>query len=166
VVSRHIFPYLPAGVTLFFSLSGFLLYRPMAESIIEGRPRPSLGAYLRNRGLRILPAYWLILLVLGLGLGAGVIRLSSTQMGLGSLAGDPSLLVKNVFLAQNYFPASLTTGIPPAWSLAVEVVFYLTLPLLALLAGLAAGRASTYGGRIKAVLLPPVLLLLIGLSGK
>jgi peptidoglycan/LPS O-acetylase OafA/YrhL len=165
-ISRFVFPYLPVGVTLFFSLSAFLLYRPIVDSIIGERSLPSIRAYLRNRALRILPVYWVILLVLGIGLGAGVIRLSSTEVGLGSLASHPSLLVRNLALVQNFFPTSLITGIPPAWSLAVEVAFYLALPLLGSLAVVAAGRSSTARRRTLAALVPPVLLLLVGLSGK
>lgn len=39
------------------TLSGFLLYRPFAAALLRARPRPDLAAYLRNRALRILPAY-------------------------------------------------------------------------------------------------------------
>jgi Acyltransferase family len=164
LVSRFVLPYLPVGVTLFFCLSAFLLYRPVVDGIIRGQPRQSVGAYLRNRALRIIPAYWLILLVLGVVLGAGVIRLSSTEVGLGR--PDPALLLLNLGLVQNYVPATLITGIPPAWSLAVEVAFYLVLPLLAWMAVAGARRAATVRGRTIAVLAPAVLLLFVGLSGK
>src|SRR5437899_2546960 len=48
---------LQAGVVLFFVLSGFLLYLPIARSIVGGGAKPSTRRYLRNRALRILPAY-------------------------------------------------------------------------------------------------------------
>src|SRR4051794_12159761 len=51
------------GVPMFFVLSGFLLWRPLAASVIEGRQLPSVRRYARNRVLRILPAYWVVLLV-------------------------------------------------------------------------------------------------------
>ena len=57
-----IFLNLALGVTLFFALSGFLLYRPFAAAIARAEALPSIPAYLRNRALRILPAYWVILL--------------------------------------------------------------------------------------------------------
>jgi peptidoglycan/LPS O-acetylase OafA/YrhL len=50
------------GVTLFFVLSGFLLWRPFARAVIDARDLPSLRRYARNRLLRILPAYWAVLL--------------------------------------------------------------------------------------------------------
>src|SRR5438270_10794927 len=51
------------GVVLFFTLSGFLLYRPYAASILRGKPMPRARRYLRNRVLRIVPAYLVILLL-------------------------------------------------------------------------------------------------------
>jgi peptidoglycan/LPS O-acetylase OafA/YrhL len=58
------------------------------------------------------------------------------------------------------------SGIAPAWSLAVEVVFYLALPLLGLLAVVAARRAATPTRRLLAGLVPAGLLLVVGLSGR
>ena len=46
---------LSVGVTLFFTLSGFLLYRPFAAAIARGTTHMSIRAYLRNRALRIVP---------------------------------------------------------------------------------------------------------------
>ena len=57
---------LAVGVTLFFTLSGFLLYRPFAASIARGVPHMPIRAYLRNRVLRIAPAYWVILIATAL----------------------------------------------------------------------------------------------------
>jgi hypothetical protein len=50
--------------------------------------------------------------------------------------------------------------------LAVEVVFYLALPLLGLLAVVAARRAATPARRLLAGLAPAGLLLVVGLSGR
>ena len=52
------------GVTLFFVLSGFLLYRPFAAWSINGAPWPGLRRYAQARILRIVPAYWVVLTVL------------------------------------------------------------------------------------------------------
>jgi peptidoglycan/LPS O-acetylase OafA/YrhL len=48
---------LNVGVTVFFVISGFLLYRPFAAARRGAGPR-RMGDYARNRALRILPAYW------------------------------------------------------------------------------------------------------------
>lgn len=44
------------GVTLFFTLSGFLLYRPFVAAALDPDRRPRVVDYFRNRALRILPA--------------------------------------------------------------------------------------------------------------
>jgi peptidoglycan/LPS O-acetylase OafA/YrhL len=165
-LSRFVLPHLPVGVTLFFTLSGFLLYRPLAASVLRQTRRPSLQRYLRNRALRILPAYWTVLLVIGVLLPAALVRRSPTALELGRLIDQPGVLLSNALLLQNYVPGALETGIGPAWSLAVEVVFYLVLPLLGWLAMVCARRASTPSGRTWATLVPVGVILLIGLAHK
>jgi peptidoglycan/LPS O-acetylase OafA/YrhL len=158
-----IVPDLAFGVTLFFTLSGFLLYRPFARSILQLRPPPSIAGYLRNRALRILPAYWVILLIASVALGTVLVR-HGTALPPGSLSGD-GLLRAGTF-TQNYSPAMLGSGIGPAWSLAVEAVFYLLLPVLAV-GALALGRLGPLRQWPRAVaLIPPIVLLVVGLSGK
>jgi peptidoglycan/LPS O-acetylase OafA/YrhL len=165
-LNRYVLPNLPLGVSLFFTLSGFLLYRPFAASIVRGESRPSLLKYLRNRALRILPAYWVILLVIGLVLQAALLRVASYTVTVGSLATKPVILAQNAFLVQNYRPSTFLTGIGQAWSLAIEAVFYLALPLLVLMGSAFAGRASTRSGRRLAALVPAAAVFLIGLSGR
>jgi len=157
-----LFPKLSLGVVLFFSLSAFLLYRPFAASALRGKPRPATGRFLRNRALRIVPAYWCILVLVGAVFGAAVLADNS----LGFLTSDWRLFGLNLVLLQNMWPSTAHTGITPSWSLAVEVFFYLSLPLLGLLAASLARRARSARGRRLAVLVPPALLLAVGLSGR
>jgi peptidoglycan/LPS O-acetylase OafA/YrhL len=153
---------LQSGVTLFFVLSGFLLYRPVVEAVLDGRRPLHLSRYLRNRALRILPAYWCVLLVTGLVLQVGVVRMTDGGAVAGPLI-DPSTLAADFFLVQTYHADTIWTGVVPAWSLTVEVAFYLVLPLLALLAG---ALARTRGGAARAAVIPIVLILGVGFLGK
>jgi peptidoglycan/LPS O-acetylase OafA/YrhL len=166
LVNRFVLPHLPLGVTLFFSLSGFLLYQPFVAAALDGSPFPNLRNYLRNRGLRILPAYWVILLAVGVLLPAALLRQSRDHLVLGRLVDAPGLALQTATLTQGYSPGGLLSGIAPAWSLAVEVVFYLVLPLLGLLAVMAARRTATPRWRLLAGLAPAGLLLMVGLSGR
>ena len=161
VLNNH-FNDLSYGVTLFFALSGFLLYRPFAAALLSGAPRPGFLPYLRNRALRIIPAYWVILLLCGLIVG-GLLSRESGRLQSGTLS-EPGLFVRAALFVQNYDPRTFLTGIGPAWSLAVEAVFYLALPLLALLAFSLTGPRTSR--RVGAALAPAVLLLLVGLVGK
>ncbi|MFC4146834.1 acyltransferase family protein [Micromonospora mangrovi] len=106
------------GVAIFFSLSGFLLFRPWALSVATGRPRPRTGRYLWRRGLRILPAYWLTVLVC-------LVVLPQNR---------PAPLadwLHHLTFTQIYAPGLLRNGLSQTWSLATEVAFYLILPLVA-----------------------------------
>lgn len=116
------------AVPIFFVLSGLLLYRPYATAALTGGPRPDTRAYLLRRAARILPAYWLVVLV--------ALPLWSREH-----AGDPGTWAMLLTLTQIYDPDPWWTGLGPkglaqTWSLCVEAAFYLLLPLLA--AGLAA----------------------------
>ena len=162
---NRIMPDLAFGVILFFTLSGFLLYRPFAAAILRGRRLPSIVRYFRNRALRILPAYWVILLFCATVLGGLVLWDRAGNLTEGRLL-NADLLGRAAFFVQDYSPSTLLVGIGPAWSLAVEVVFYCVLPLLALLAAtLARGRPSRSARRL-AAFAPALLLLAVGLTGK
>jgi peptidoglycan/LPS O-acetylase OafA/YrhL len=162
-LSRFVLPHLSAGVTLFFVLSGFLLYRPIVSRVLNGQQLQTLRNYLRNRALRIFPAYWVILFVTAVVLPATLIRASTSDLQLGRLIGQPTVLLRNATLTQNYFAGSMDTGIAPAWSLAVEIVFYLVLPFLGILAASMAARAVRRPGRTVAVVVPPLLLIGLGI---
>ena len=54
---------LEIGVSVFFLISGFLLYRPFVVAHLAGAPKPRTGAFWLRRLLRIVPAYWLVLFV-------------------------------------------------------------------------------------------------------
>lgn len=164
-VAGTVFLNLALGVTLFFALSGFLLYRPFAAAIARGKPLPSVGNYLRNRALRILPAYWVILFLAALVLRTAATRDATGELVYGPLT-DPGELLRAMLLIQDYDPATMVIGIGPAWSLAVEVVFYLLLPLLAIGVWRFAHDVPERSRRVALLLAPPLLLLVLGLSGK
>lgn len=109
------------GVTLFFLLSGFLLYRPWAARALHGRPPPSTAVYARRRWLRIYPAYVLAVA------GAWLLVQGNTDV----TAGD---WWAHVLLIQVYVDDSAVLGLTQMWSLCVEVAFYAALPVLAWLA--------------------------------
>jgi peptidoglycan/LPS O-acetylase OafA/YrhL len=146
---------LKAGVTLFFVLSGFLLYRVFVGAALRDQPMPSVRQYLRNRALRILPAYWVILV--------GV-----TLVFHHDLFTKPLEFGANFLLLQNYVPSyaiggSQGVGIVPAWSLVIEVSFYLLVPIVGYLAiRLSASRGHPIWGAF----VPVVLMTVAGIASK
>jgi peptidoglycan/LPS O-acetylase OafA/YrhL len=112
-------PYLAradVGVSIFFLLSGFLLYRPFVVAHLEGRPAGSLGGYARRRALRIIPAYWFALTIVAFVLEAPAFH-------------PPHEVVTHYLLLHPYFLDQVTGGpIQQSWTLATEVGFYVFLP--------------------------------------
>jgi peptidoglycan/LPS O-acetylase OafA/YrhL len=161
--NTYVFPQLKNGVTLFFVLSGFLLFLPFAAAAIRNEPRPAFDAYLRNRALRILPAYWFIMICTALLLQTARVY-EGGILGVGAM-DSPSLLGQNLLLLQNYRASSMSTGIGPAWSLVIEVVFYVALPLLVIAAIRMSRRATTRNQRVAAMLFPAAFLGVLGLVG-
>jgi peptidoglycan/LPS O-acetylase OafA/YrhL len=152
------------GVPLFFVLSGFLLWRPVAAAVLRHRGLPSVRRYARNRALRILPAYWAVLLVTALVLQSA--RLTPLSGDRDGAIRNPILLAKDALLVQNYAPHTISSGLAPAWSLAVEMVFYILVPLFALVAAGLAARSASRRRRLTATLVPAALLVAIGVLGK
>lgn len=138
------------GVPLFFVLSGFLLYRAWVVAVRAGRPLPRLREYARKRAWRIGPAYALVLA----GSLALLVPLSDVR---GVDVPSVELLPLFAIFASNLHPETTGALDPPLWTLAVEVQFYVLLPVLAALALSARGR-----GRQARLLLPPVVLLIGG----
>ncbi len=112
------FARLDVGVTIFFVISAYLLYRPFVAAHLGARPPVSLGAYWWRRALRIYPAYWV-------ALTAAILCFRTTDLhGVWDYA-------RHYLLVQIYQPKYGLAGIVPAWTLAVELSFYAALPLYA-----------------------------------
>ena len=105
------------GVAIFFVLSGFLIFRPFAHSLIHGSPLPKTRNYYLKRAARILPGYWLALFVLA---GLDALTIVNT-----------SGFIRNVFIVHSFTEHNVFTGIRQAWTLAVEMSFYVVVPAFA-----------------------------------
>jgi len=120
-ISGRLWSRFDMAVAVFFALSGFLLWRGHAAAARGLRSAPATGHYLRSRLVRIMPAYLVSVVVI---------------LALLPDAGNASLTVwlANLTMTQIYVPLTLTPGLTQMWSLAVEVSFYIALPVLALAA--------------------------------
>jgi len=133
------------GVTLFFLLSGFLLYRPWALSAMADTRGPALGTYALRRAVRILPAYWvMVAFVLLLLPEIQPVRWQAWPVHLG--------------LLHIYIPGFTIEGLTQTWSLATEVAFYAALPLLAWLAGCRHRGNATASARWQLIVLAVCVL--------
>ncbi|WP_433464316.1 acyltransferase family protein [Spirillospora sp. CA-128828] len=131
------------GVPIFFTLSGLLLYRPWAAAVLDGRSAPRTTEYLRRRVLRIMPAYWAVIVVYMATAGRDHI-------------GDPVTWGSLLTLTHTYLPdAWWDSDLGPAqigqlWSLVVEAGWYVTLPFTAAVLGWYARRVRTHDVGVRA----------------
>ncbi len=108
---------LDVGVTLFFVLSGFLLARPFFLAVAREQAHPSWRHYLWKRALRILPLYWVIVVV------AMLVDPANDDATWGDW-------LSQLTLTQLYRHGLLASSLTQMWSLCTEVAFYVVLPLL------------------------------------
>ena len=156
---------LSQGLTVFFAMSGMLIYTPFVRDIARGERRLRVGRFARRRLLRVFPVYVVIFLLADFGLRA--VYLSNavdtsapgTDVGTGMMT-DPQPLLLNLSLLQTFSPDHLQTGINPSWSLTTELTFYALLPVLAVWL---VGRSRH---RLAMALLPAAVIGVAGLAGR
>lgn len=108
------------GVTLFFLLSGFVIYRPFLVAALDGRVLPVTRRtryFLIRRAVRILPAYWVAVVVT-------LAVLSLRRPTAHDWWAYPLLL-------QTYTGGSTDPSLTQMWTLSVELCFYLLVPVAA-----------------------------------
>ena len=113
--------HLEVGVPIFFVISGFVLFRPWAA----GEP-PSLGRYAARRALRIAPAFWVALT-------------AALLLGLDRPSPEGTSPLVHYAFAQVFSADTMFQGLTVGWSLDVEVLFYVALPVVAWVLGRRAG---------------------------
>lgn len=147
---------LSIAVWFFFVLSGYLISGPFVRALVRGDGRrPRLGAYARNRILRIVPGYWFFVLVTLLVVGTR--GDSSGHLGLFFVFGHV------------YDQGPFTERMVQAWTLDVEMVFYAAVPLLLLPgAALLRGRGTPWtraGLLLAGLAIVTALSILMGVQG-
>jgi peptidoglycan/LPS O-acetylase OafA/YrhL len=115
------------GVAIFFVLSGFLLFGPWVKAAASGGEPPSVRRYAWHRVRRIMPAYLVTVLV---AYTVYHFRTAGPNPGHTWIGLFRNLTLSQIY-ADNYLYSYLHQGLTQMWSLAVEVAFYVVLPLLA-----------------------------------
>jgi peptidoglycan/LPS O-acetylase OafA/YrhL len=115
-----------AGIYIFFALSGYLLTRAFVSAFTLGTPSPPIERYFRNRALRIVPAFWVV---------ATVYLVWARFNPGGGVAG----ILAVYGFAQNYYFTPAATLVGQAWTLDLEVAFYILIPIVSAIALYSAG---------------------------
>lgn len=118
------------GVDLFFLITGFLLTLPWFRHAAEGLPPPSARAFYLRRANRILPAYYVQLLVLFVICVPLLRDLTYWKTDLAYYLVNFGAHVTLLHYTTPITSASLTLN-GALWTLALEAQYYLLLPVLA-----------------------------------
>jgi peptidoglycan/LPS O-acetylase OafA/YrhL len=135
---------LDSMVDLFLVLSAFLLGLPFARAVLGDAPDQVGRGFLQRRAFRIIPVYMIAVTVVW----------ASRNF---ALPGDWRDLLEHLTFTSTFDQKRFFYTIGPAWSLAVEVQFYLLLALLGVGAQRIARRLSSRRAR--------AALLLSGVGG-
>lgn len=105
------------SVWFFFALSGYLISGPFVRAVLRGDgSRPRVRRYAESRVRRIVPAYWFWLLV--------------TLVLVGAEGSSPGQIALFFGFAHVVDPGPFVHRFVHAWTLDVEAVFYLAVPVV------------------------------------
>lgn len=136
------------AVAYFFVLTGMLVYGSYCKKVYNGADPGPAGRSLMRRLMRILPLYWLILIIVWAARNPG-------------FPGDFTDLIKHATLTQVYDQERIFWSIGPSWSLAPQIALYLLLALLwRPLAKVAEPRSQR--GRVAILAIVPAVLIVSG----
>ncbi|MGH3993745.1 MAG: acyltransferase family protein, partial [Pseudonocardiaceae bacterium] len=134
----------------FFVMSGMFLYRPFARAIFAGTKRPAAVPFVWARVLRLVPAYYVLVVASLLLLNANVID-------------GVWYVLRPILMIHYYVPnVAWVTGIEPTWTVPTELLFYLTLPVMAWIIHRYARRAADPASKARRMLVPLAFYLVGG----
>lgn len=123
---KHLLSHGHLGVPLFFAISGFILGMPFAKYHLMNGNQISLKKYFLRRLTRLEPPYILIMTILLFG----AVYVAKTV----SLSNGIESYLSSIIYSHNIiYPGILPKLNVVAWSLEVEVQFYIIAPLMAYL---------------------------------
>jgi len=135
-------------ISWFFVVSAFLLYRPQVRRAVAGQAQDGPGQTLARRGLRILPLYY----------GAVLLVWAARNP---TIPGDWRDLLEHLTFTQVFDSKRIFYTIGPAWSLAVEVFFYVYLSLVGVWLAHRRAHRLPMARRWRRLYLPAVALIVL-----
>ena len=108
-------------------LSAFVLYRPFVEARVAGTDRTRFSDYGRRRFVRIAPAFWAVLTITAVVPGMAGAFSANWWVYYGLLQSFPVYKATGTCAVDVFH-----CRVPVAWTLTLEVLFYMTLPLFVL----------------------------------
>ncbi len=112
-------------VDVFLLLSGFLMFLPYAKCALDDTKLPSILNFYKKRAVRILPPYFLSIIILFIGAYVGGEYYTKGEMLRDLLS---HLTLTHTFFTDTYLFTHLNV---PLWTIAIEAQFYLLFPFIA-----------------------------------
>lgn len=112
-------------VDIFLLLSGFLMFLPYAKSALDQTPSPSIPGFYKKRAVRILPPYYLCIVILFILACINGEYHTKSEMFRDILT---HLTLTHTFFTDTYLFSHLNI---PLWTIAIEVQFYVFFPFIA-----------------------------------
>jgi peptidoglycan/LPS O-acetylase OafA/YrhL len=144
-IAEYVLRNLDGLVSMFLILSGYLMYLPVARKTMLGLSSGAVKVFLLRRAARILPLYWAAILIVWAYRNP-------------SVPGDWRDLVEHLTFTQVFDSKRIFYTIGPAWSLSVEVYFYLFLAVVYAVLNRWSARHHSIRARYLALLAAPILL--------
>jgi peptidoglycan/LPS O-acetylase OafA/YrhL len=121
------------GVELFFMISGFVIFSPLCGKTSEAIDAAFLHSYFRRRALRIEPPYLIIIAATFLFVSlTGYVPPETRQFYTEPKSLVTSFLASFVY-SHGWLFGTLPRLLPPAWSLEIEIQFYIAAPIIFLM---------------------------------
>lgn len=149
------YPFLAAGVEIFFVISGFIMWHTAGFDI-----RRTAGEFVQRRLTRIVPLYWIMTAVTLAILLVAPKLLQSTTFDAGHVVKSFLFLPAAHPVSGEYFPL-LSVG----WTLNFEMAFYALFALAMLLASSVRGRAAIVLGVLIALVTAGAIFRPAGVAG-
>ncbi|MBR3929465.1 MAG: acyltransferase [Clostridia bacterium] len=112
-------------VDIFLLLSGFLMFLPYAKSAFDNSKSPSILTFYKKRAARILPPYYLCILILFISAYVNGEYYTKGEMLRDILS---HLTLTHTFFTDTYLFSHLNV---PLWTVAIEAQFYVLFPFIA-----------------------------------
>ena len=129
---------------IFFVLSGFAIYYQFAALVLSGRPLPGSRIWLFKRGLRLLPVYFLVFVLVWVWrYGGGANQWEDLAWGM--------------LLMQTWSTEHIFRTIDPGWYLSIEWQFAV-ITAVAIMPWLRTISSWPQRSRLAALLVPPIVL--------
>lgn len=113
------------AIDIFFVLSGFCLFYPIARDMFGESKFTGWKNFFIKRARRIYPSYALMLLLLLI-----FPALSYSTYNLSSAPDVAKHFLSHLFFIHNFSPSTVGSVISTAWTMSIEVQFYILFPLI------------------------------------